>query len=241
MKLGQPFLRVAPEALQAVDINLAGGKAFAVIDSQMPVATEHQRIVASEFVGVDNRASADCFNGPIQQTLGRDIPDHLNLYDAVSLENAEDGDLPRCASTAFALASASEVGLVQLDLSVHQQLAIQVGQDRPPQNRDGLEHSRITQSDLLSNLAARELYFKELDDPQPALIRNSQPVDPSAREVMERIATAFTAVPFVNNPIDFSAPTPCTENTAISCTRFFKEQAGSIFRFSDELKGLELH
>jgi len=73
------------------------------------------------------------------------------------------------------------------------------------------------------------------------LIRNSQPVDPPARKVMERVAAAIAAVPFARNPVAFSAPTACTENTAISCTRFFKEQAGSIFRFSDELKGLELH
>ena len=241
MKLGQSFLRVAPEALQAVDINLAGGKAFVVIDSQMPVATEHQRIVASEFVGVDNRATADCLNGHIQQTLGRDIPNHFDLHHPVSLEDSEHGNLPGRASPAFPLASASEIRLIQFNLTGHKQLAIHVGQDRQAQDRDGLEHSRITQSDLLSNLAARELYFKEFDDPQPALIRNSQPVDPSAREVMERITAPFAAVPLAHDPIDCSAPTPWTQNVAIFPARFFKEQSGSIFRFPEEFEGLELH
>jgi len=241
MKLGQPFLRIAPEAFQAVDIDLAGRKPLAVIDSQMPVPTEHQGIVASEFVGIDNRASADRLDRHVQQTLGRNIADHLDLHDPVSLENSEDGNLSGCASTAFALASASEVGLVQLDLAGHEQLAVQVGQNCPAQDGDGLEHGRITQPDLLSDLPAGQLHLKELQDPQPALVRNSQPTDPPAREVVERITAALTAVPFAHDPVEFSAPAACTENTAISCTRFFKEQSGSIFRFSDELKGPELH
>jgi hypothetical protein len=58
---------------------------------------------------------------------------------------------------------------------------------------------------------------------------------------MKRITAAFAAVPFAQDPVDFPASTPCTENTAIFCTGFFKEQSGSIFRFPDELKGLELH
>lgn len=241
MKLGQPFFCIAPEAFQAVDIDLAGGKALAVIHPQMPVPAEHQRIVASEFIGVDNRAAADGLDGHVQQTLSRNISNHLDLHDAVSLENSEDGDLSSRAATPFALASASEVGLIQFDLAPHQQLTIQVGQNGQPQNRDRLEYGRITQSDLLSDLPAGQLHLKELDDPQPALIRNSQPVDPPARKVMERVAAAIAAVPFAYDPVVFSAPTACTENTAISCTHFFKEQSGSIFRFSDELKGLELH
>ena len=241
MKLGQSFLGIAPEAFQPIDIDLAGRKAFAMIDPQMPVPTEHQRIVASEFVGINDRASADRLDRPIQQTLGRHIPDHLDLHDPVSLENSEDGDLSSRTTSTFSLASASEVGLIQFDLAVHQQLAIQIGQNRTAQNRDGLEHGGITQPDLLRNLAARELYFKELDDPQPALIRNSQPIDPSAREIVECIIAPLTAIPLARDPVDFSAPTACTENTAIFCTRFFKEQPGSIFRFTDELKSLEFH
>ncbi len=241
MKLGQPFFGIAPEAFQAVDIDLAGREALAVIDPQMPVPAEHQRIVAAEFIGVDNRASADRFDRHIQQTLGRDISNDLDLHDPVSLEDSEDGDLSGRAATAFALASASEIGFVQFDLSCQEQLTIQVGQDRPAQDRDRLEHRGITQSDLLGDLPAGQLHLKELDDPQPALIRNSQPVDPPARKVVERVAAAITAIPFARDPVAFSAPTACTKNTAISCTRFFKEQSGSIFRFTDELKGLELH
>ena len=93
----------------------------------------------------------------------------------------------------------------------------------------------------MGNLSGRQLHLKELDDPQPALIRNSQPIDPSAREVMKRITAAPAAIPLARDPVDFSAPTACTENAAIFRTRFFKEQTGSIFRFPDELKGLELH
>jgi hypothetical protein len=241
MKLGQPFLCIAPEALQAVDIDLAGGKALPMIHPQMPVSAEHQGIVAAELIRVDNGAPADCFNRHVQQTLGRDIPDHLDLHDPVSLENSEDRNLPGRAATAFALASAPKVGFIQFNLTVHQQLVIQLGQNRPAQDRDGPQHGRITQPDLLGDLSGRQLHLKKLDDPQPALIRNSQPIDPSAREVMKRITAALAAIPLAHNPIDFSAPTACTGNAAIFRTRFFKEQSGSMFRFPDELKGLELH
>jgi len=241
MELGQPLLRIAPESLQAIDIDLAGGKALAMIHPQMPIPTEHQSIIASELIRVDNGAPADRLDRHVQQALGRDISNHFNLHNPVSLKNAEDGDLPGRASTPFALASAPEVGFVQFNLTGHKKLAVQMGQDCPSQDRDGLEHGRIAQPYLLSHLAGGQLHLKELNDPQPALIRNSQPVDPPAREVMERVATPLATVSLAHDPIDFSASTPCTKNAAIFPTRFFKEQSSSIFRFTDEFKGLELH
>jgi hypothetical protein len=212
-----------------------------MIHPQMPIPTEHQGIIASELIRVDNGAAADRFNCHIQKALSRNISNHFDLHDAVSLENAEDGDLSSRASTPFALASAPEIGFIQFNLPCHEQIAVQMGQDRPPQNRDGLEHGRITQPDLLGDLSGGQLHLKELNDPQPPLIRNSQPVDPSAREIMERITAPLAAVPLADDPVDFSASTPCTENTAILCTHFFKEQSGTTFGFSDELKRLELH
>jgi len=241
MKLGQPLLGITPETLQAVNVDLAGGKPLAVIYPQVPVATEHQGIVAAEFVGINNRATADGLDRHVQKTLGRDIPNHLDLHNAASLENSEDGDLPGGPSTPLAPASAPKVGFIQFNLPFEEQLPIQVRQDRQPQDGDRFEHRGITQSHLLGDPAARQLYFKELNDPQPALIRNSQPVNPSTGEVMERVTTTLAPVPSAHDPVDFLAATPCTKNTAVFCTRFFKEQSGSIFRFSDELKGLEFH
>ena len=79
----------------------------------MPVSTEHQGIVASELIGIDNGAVADGLDHPIQQALGRHISNPFDLDDAISLENSEDGDLSGRASPSFALASASEVGFIQ--------------------------------------------------------------------------------------------------------------------------------
>ena len=50
MKFGQALLCVIPETLQAIDINPARGETFSMINPQMSVTAEHQRIVASEFI-----------------------------------------------------------------------------------------------------------------------------------------------------------------------------------------------
>lgn len=241
MKFGQPFLCVAPKTLQTVDVDFSGGKAFPMIDPQMPVATKHQRVVTSKLVGIDDRAAADGLDGHIHQTLGRDVSNHFDLHNAVSLEDSEDRNLPGRPATAFSLAAASEIGLIQFNLARQEQLPIHMSQGGPSKQGDGLQDRWIAQSDLLSNPAGRQFDLKELDDPQPAFIRNSQPVDPPTRKVMERITTPLTAVSSAQEAVVFPASAPCTKNTPIFCTRFSKEQSRSIFRFTDELKGFQFH
>jgi hypothetical protein len=41
MKLDQPFLSIAPETFNSINIDLPAGKSFGVIDVQMPVTAEH--------------------------------------------------------------------------------------------------------------------------------------------------------------------------------------------------------
>ena len=43
-----PFLGVAPESFQAVDVNPAAGKVFSVIHPQVSITEEHERIVDKE-------------------------------------------------------------------------------------------------------------------------------------------------------------------------------------------------
>lgn len=50
-------LGLAPEPLEAVDVDPASTKACPVIDGQMAIATKRHGIVSAEFVGVDQRAA----------------------------------------------------------------------------------------------------------------------------------------------------------------------------------------
>ena len=67
MEVGQPLLGITPEPFQAVDVHLSGRKGFAVIDPQMPVAAEHQAVVAAELVGIDDAAATDGLDRLFQQ------------------------------------------------------------------------------------------------------------------------------------------------------------------------------
>ena len=45
MELNEPLLSVTPEPFNAIDIDLAIAKVFAMVKIDMPVATEHKRII----------------------------------------------------------------------------------------------------------------------------------------------------------------------------------------------------
>ena len=47
VELDETLLRVAPEALDPVDVDLALGKDLPVVQPQVPVATEHEAIIAA--------------------------------------------------------------------------------------------------------------------------------------------------------------------------------------------------
>src|SRR3989338_11505038 len=93
MELHEPLLRIAPEAFEPVDVDLASGEDLPVVQPQVPVATEHQAVVAAELVRVHDTAPADLLQGQVEQTLGRDIGHHVDLDPPPSLEDAENGDL----------------------------------------------------------------------------------------------------------------------------------------------------
>ena len=117
MMLNESFLGIAPEAFQAVDVDLAPGEVFAVINLKVPETAEHESIVASEFIGVDDRASLNRFHREIHKGFGSDIPYHLDLHPSIPFEEAKDGDLASGSSHSFTLASSSEIRFIHLNLS----------------------------------------------------------------------------------------------------------------------------
>ena len=239
MKLSEPLLRIAPEPLKAVNIDLAGREPLPVVNPQMAIAAKHQRIISPELIGIDDRPPTYHFYGHIHQRFGAHVLNHLDLDDAISLENTEDGRLAGGAPASFSFTSSTEVTLVDFDLSGKK--VVGVTEQRHPDDGDGLEDRRIAQSHLLSHLSRGDLDLKELDDPEPLLKRNLDQIYPPSREVVEGVPAPLTAVSFIENSIDFSAPATCTKNEAIFYTRFFKEQSRFFLGFPYELECLYLH
>lgn len=188
MVLDESFLGPAPESLHAVDVDLAGREIFPMVHLQMPVAAEHEAVIASELVRVNDRPPADLLDGEPQKGLCRYIGHDIHLNQAVSLQNAKDGDLAGSASSPVAFSSAAEVGLIQFDLSAQKRgdilgMAQNAHANRVHGTIDGL----IRQFHLSGHLVDRYFQFKELEEGQPLDTAQASVVDPATGEVMERI------------------------------------------------------
>ena len=113
----QMALGLVPEVLDAVDVVAAVGEPLPVIDASVPKLRDIKDIVGGEAVCVDDRIGLD---GPAHDRhegsaccIGND--QRVDL--AAPLQQTEDGYLAACAATALALASASEIALIHLDLT----------------------------------------------------------------------------------------------------------------------------
>jgi hypothetical protein len=212
MELDEPFLGVAPEALNAIDVDLAIAEVLAMVKVDMPVATEHERIIALELVGVNNAPASDHFNRQIEQGLSFDIFNSLHMDTTVPLEDTKDRDLISRSASAFPLAFTPEVGFVQFNGPIHPFRRRDTQPNCLPDDLDGFEGRWITQTDLLSDPTSRNLQFKELDDPQPLFRADFNAIDPAVTEVMKGVLTPSAAVSFTEQPVDFIAVTPAAKN-----------------------------
>jgi len=115
--LEQLPLGIAPEAFEAVDVDLAPTELLAVIDGEAAVAAERERIVAAIFVRVHQRPPLDHLDRLLQERLGGDVGDDGDRHPPAPLQNAKDGHFTGGASAPLPLAPAAEVRLVGFDLA----------------------------------------------------------------------------------------------------------------------------
>jgi hypothetical protein len=99
----------------------------------------------------------------------------------------------------------------------------------------------ITQTGLLGYSVCRYLKFKELDDPEHCFERNTNLVNPSSGEVMERTSASFAAVFFISQPVNSVAVTTAAKNMAFFPALFSEKQPCPIFTFTYEFEGLKHH
>ena len=136
-----------------------------MVHIQVPISAEHQTIIAFELVCVNHTAPADLLRCETQQCFGRNIGNHRYLNDTVSLQNSEDRHFPGSTPAPFPLASAAEVALVDLDLSVQQPFGTSgMTQDRQTDGADSPINSPVRQSHLLGHLPDGYFQLKELDE-----------------------------------------------------------------------------
>lgn len=239
VELGKPFLSIAPKPFQAININFACCKSFSMIDSQMAITTEHQGVVATKFIGVNDSASPHHLHGLIQQTFSSDVLNHRYLDFSVSLEDTEDGNLTCCSPTTLTLTTASEIGFIKFYLTGEPEITFGSQQgfpDKVTYSQDG----RIAQANLGGHLMSGDIEFKELDDPQQLFKRNTASSNPPIREVMKGVSAAFATEFLAFQTIDFIAVTITAENMAVFPAEFPEEQSGPVFCFPYEFKGFEL-
>jgi len=237
VELDDALLGVAPETFNAVDVDLPVAKMLSMVDIDVPVTAEHERIITLELVCVNDAAAPDHLDRQVKQRLSLDILNRLDMDAAISLEDTEDGDFIGRPASAFALTLAAKVGFVQFNGPIQPIRRSDTLPDRLSDDLNGFKGRWITQAHLGSNLAGRDLQFKELNDPQPLLRADLNVIDPTVAEVMEGVTTPLATIPFTQQPVDFIAVAPAARNMPFFPAEFAEVQSGSILTFDDELKG----
>lgn len=241
MKLNNPLLGITPKPLQTINIHSPRRKMPLMVNPQMPITTKHQGIITSKLIRINDGSTPDLLDGHVEQRLRRNVLDHLDSNRPIALVNAENRDFSGCPSAPLAFPSASKVSLIELNLPFKKPFLRLAGHNRHTKHRDGSKNGGITESNLLGDLSGRELHFKELNNPEPLLVRDPKLLNPSIREIVKAIFAPLTAVLFSPDAIDFSAFTACTKNRSFFPTRFFEKKSCPVFRFSNEFKGFQFH
>ena len=237
MELNDSFFCIAPKSFQAINVDLPAGKSLSMVDPEVSVPTEHERIIASESVCIDNRASSYNLNGMVKDFLCSNVSQNLDLYYTFSLKDAEHWYFASGSSPSFPFSSSSKIGLIGFDFPLEKQVTISTvcgyghGNDL-----ESLKHSRIGYPHLQRCFPGRDLQFKELYDPQPVLTGDIELSNPSAGEVPKLISAVATAIPSSPDPIDFSASAPGAENMAIFSTPSYEKSFSRFFSSYKEFK-----
>ncbi len=195
MVFHEPLLGPTPEALKAVDVDPAGGEVLMVVHLQVPVAAEHEAVVAFKLVGIDHTAPADLLDGEFQKRLSRDIRHDTDMNSAVSLQDTENRHFSGRSPAPVALATAPEVGLIEFDLTAKQVGGILgMTQDGHPDRINGLIDGPVGQPQLQGHFVGGDLQFKEFDHREPLHAAQSALVNPPSGEVLEGVLASRAAM-----------------------------------------------
>ena len=133
-------LRIAPKALNAIDVVLSSGEfVLVMVDAVVFVTVAHQAVIRSPAVGVD-RAFTEHF--PLddrQQFLARAVGNDFHINALTAFEQSDDRCFPTRTAPAFSTHAAwSEVALVDLDLA-GERLRFLTADLKQPQSEQGVD------------------------------------------------------------------------------------------------------
>mgnify|MGYP006268777323 CR=1 FL=1 len=220
------FLGVTPEALQAVDIDPASGEILSVIDPQVSITAEHERIVALETVGINDASPAYLLDGKREDRFGTNVGNHLHEDASFPLQNPEYRDFAGRATTSLPFSLSTEIGLVHLHFAADDDpfSILGVNQDRGTNRVDRFVDRIIGESQLRSDLPCGEFQFEQFDQAQPLSGGKISLVDPPSGEIVEGVAACGTATSFILQPVEFFGPATRAKPTTV-----FEAKSRQIF------------
>jgi hypothetical protein len=115
-------LSITPEALDAVDVIFSAfvDEGFMVTD-RMVFAESLERPISAEGIGVVDRSLLGAGLDMVHEGLGRHGFDHLGIDPAFPLQQTENDTFAGGTTTTFAFAPATEIRLIQFDLTCRAQ------------------------------------------------------------------------------------------------------------------------
>lgn len=225
-------LGIAPEALEAVDVHSPAAEPSGVIDSQVAIAVEGERIVGVEFVGVHEGAPLDQLHGFVHERVSGDIWNHRNQDLALPLQDAEHRNLPRGSATTPTLPSPAKVGLIGFHF-LSEQLGLLFSKYRSTDRRERPQHSRITNPRSRGRLKSAHFQLEQLEEPQPGDGCHARFGKPGAGEISERVTTPTAAISSFLKAIDDSERTlEASLRSSTQRLRRSARQAERSFRIS---------
>lgn len=229
-ELNNYFFCITSKPFQAIEINLASAKSFSMVNSEMPITTNHQGVIPSEFIGIDDRTSSNYLEGQIENALCTHILKGFYPQKSLFLQDAENRDFSSSSPSPLSLLSTPKVSFIGLNFPLQPKIPILgVSRDRLSDQVKGIKNRRVRETQWLRGLSCRTLQFKELLQSKPIFGRDSKLLNPSSCKLRKLITTAAITISRTSNSIEFSLPRICTE-TRVFFPAFFYKKHSSIFK-----------
>jgi len=242
MMLNQSLFGIAPKTFKAINIDFPSRKSLGMINFQMPVSTEHERIIASKFIGIHNAPSSNSLNCKVQNRICGYIFQNVHLHDTISFQYSKHRDLISRTASSGTFSFSSKICFINFDFSFKEVIGSFISSDNGHSYQmDSFQHRGVTEFNLLSNSPSRNLKLKQLHYPEPLLMRDPQLTNPSSGEIGKGIFTPTAPIALPPQSIDSIAPTSYAETAVSFPTQFYKEQPCSIFASDKCFKAFYSH
>ncbi len=129
-----------------------------MINLKVAIPAEHQAVIATEFIRIDDAATSNGFDRQADQGMSRHIGHNTYLDFTISLQDAKYRHFTGGATSPVAFASTAKIAFIQFDFTIHECGGISgVGDDRTTDCSNGLVNGVVGKPHLLSHFSNRQL------------------------------------------------------------------------------------